>query len=220
MTTVRVEQLTCAVCGHRDRYTRLTSSNRFGAPDLDSRPPEMLRSTISLWVQACQVCGYCAPDVSQLPPPGAADLVRSKDYQTLLNSPDFPRLANEFLCWARLLEASDPVRAGWARLHAAWVCDDAGNQPAAGACRLQAAELWQRVLAAGARLLADIGTDYALLADLLRRAGQFEAAEAVCERGLAQDPEQPVHAILKFQRVLSTRRDTARYTVAQALDVQ
>lgn len=220
MTTIRDKQLTCAVCGHSNRHTVLTSSNRFGAPDLDSRPPEMLRSTISYWIQTCPVCGYCAPDVSQPPPPGAPDLVHSEDYQTLLKSPDSPRLANRFLCWATLLDASDPVRAGWARLHAAWACDDAGNEMAGRSCRLQAVETWQRALNAGARLLPEAGEDYAMLTDLLRRAGQFEAAEAVCRKGLAQAPQQPVRAILEFQRGLLARRDTACYTVAEALGTQ
>jgi len=220
MTTIGTRQLTCAVCGHTDRFTVLASSNRFGAPDLDSRPPEMLRSTIRLWIQTCPVCGYCAPDVSQPPPPGAADLVRSSAYQALLNRPDMPRLANQFLCWASLQDVSDPVRAGWARLHAAWACDDAGNQTAARACRLQAAEIWQRALDTGAQLLPETGADYALLTDLLRRAGQFEAAQAMCEKGLAQTPGQPVHAILKFQQILLARQDTACYSVAEALGTQ
>jgi hypothetical protein len=65
MTTFAESGKNCFVCGETNKYIELTSSNRFGAPDLDTRPPEMMRSTIYSWIQACPYCDYCAPDISE-----------------------------------------------------------------------------------------------------------------------------------------------------------
>lgn len=37
----------CAVCGKESEQITLASTNTFGSPDLDLRPPEMKRSTMS-----------------------------------------------------------------------------------------------------------------------------------------------------------------------------
>ena len=46
----------CAVCGAMHEYRILTSTNAFGSPDLDLRPPMMKRGTMHLWVQECPSC--------------------------------------------------------------------------------------------------------------------------------------------------------------------
>jgi hypothetical protein len=57
MTTLYREKSRCAVCGIATEYTSIGSTNAFGSPDLDTRPPEMQRSTIFAWVQRCPECG-------------------------------------------------------------------------------------------------------------------------------------------------------------------
>ena len=64
MSTMHEFHRTCAVCGATHRYRILTSTNAFGSPDLDLRPPQMKRGTMPLWVQECPSCGYTAEDVS------------------------------------------------------------------------------------------------------------------------------------------------------------
>lgn len=75
-----------------NQYTDIGSTNEFGSPDLDTRPPEMRRSTIFAWVQRCPQCGYCACDVSKAPSQAEA-LVRSSEYIRQLSDSIYPELA-------------------------------------------------------------------------------------------------------------------------------
>ena len=55
----------CYVCGKMSEQMVLVSTNQFGYPDLDLRPPEMERSTMDWWIEECPHCGYVAPDLSE-----------------------------------------------------------------------------------------------------------------------------------------------------------
>jgi hypothetical protein len=89
MTTLHKQKIECAVCGTETEYTGIGSTSAFGSMDLDTRPPELERSTIFAWVQRCPECGYCASDVSQAPR-HAASLVRSSEYVEQLIDPTYP----------------------------------------------------------------------------------------------------------------------------------
>lgn len=65
MTTTVPHHSVCGVCGGISEQTGLQSTNAFGSPDLDLRPPEMERSTMCYWVQTCPQCGYCASDIAE-----------------------------------------------------------------------------------------------------------------------------------------------------------
>ena len=46
MTTVDEAKRKCALCGETSTHIEVMSTNTFGGvPDLDTRPPEMMRST-------------------------------------------------------------------------------------------------------------------------------------------------------------------------------
>ncbi|HEU4322641.1 MAG TPA: hypothetical protein VFS21_05785 [Roseiflexaceae bacterium] len=213
MTKLYQENKTCAVCGVAGSYTEIGSSNRFGAPDLDTRPPEMLRSTIAYWLHRCPACGYCAPDIDQAQP-GVAALVSAPGYQAQSQDPAHSELANRFLCWALIQEQlGDHSGAGWSRLRAAWVCDDERRREAAVACRRNAAETLLRARAQGESFIDGQGGEEALLADLLRRSGQFERAVATCQDGLAREPEPPLRQILLFQQARALAEDGEWYTM-------
>ena len=64
MTTRGSSMVTCSRCGTASRLPFIGSTNRMGAPDLDVRPPSMLRETIDCWIQDCTACGYAATDIS------------------------------------------------------------------------------------------------------------------------------------------------------------
>jgi hypothetical protein len=57
----------CHVCGKASPQFGIGSTNAYGYADLDSRPPEMRRSTIGYWVHRCPVCGCCAADLETAP---------------------------------------------------------------------------------------------------------------------------------------------------------
>lgn len=66
MTRMQKAAVTCLVCQTESSHTVLLSSNTFGGlPDIDGRPPSMLRGTMDLWVQRCPLCGYCATDLGR-----------------------------------------------------------------------------------------------------------------------------------------------------------
>ena len=185
MTTTCERTRKCTVCGEKSEHTEWRSTNAFGSHDLDTRPPEMERSTIRMWVQTCPSCGYCAPTISRRIK-GASEIVFSDLYQRQLNSPEFPRLVNAFLCHSLLEEHRGKYgEAGWSGIYAAWACDDAGLEIGAKKCRWRAGELLKKALERGQRFGEQRGAEEALLVDLLRRSSQFEEALKICNEGLS-----------------------------------
>ena len=73
MTIIRDIETECSVCGETTEQPVLMSTNSWGYPDLDLRPPEMQRATMHVWIQECPHCGYVAGDLSD-------ELEISKDY--------------------------------------------------------------------------------------------------------------------------------------------
>lgn len=218
MTTFANVQRTCAVCGHTAEHTVLMSTSAFGAPDLDTRPPPLARLTLPMQIQACPACGYCAPDVSEALPEAAAEVARP-EYQAQLRQPDFPYLANLFLCWSRIAEAAGRyAEAGWAVVRAAWACDDEGPSRAGAAvkCRDRAIVLFEQARQQREPFAHEPGAEEAILADLLRRSGRFDEAQTMAEAGLARQPPSTMARILHYQRRLCQRRDTAAHTVEEA----
>lgn len=218
MTTEQRENLCCALCGEENEYRVIGSTNSFGQPDLDTRPPEMERSTLFALVQRCPDCGYCAPDIS-VPSAIAKTVVSGDEYRRQLNDPAFPVLANTFLCKALLgREIGNLATATWGHIHAAWACDDANQVAQASKCRRGAAELLVLAEAEGQRVCDQDGLSTAILVDLLRRAGEIERARKVLARPLTADVDDVITLILKFQAVLLDRNDLGCHTVAEALD--
>ena len=187
MTTLFKEEETCFVCGKSSEHTVLGSTNAFGSPDLDLRPPPMKRSTIRHWVQRCPFCGYCAASISE-GPEAAKRIVTSSGYGEQLAAA-FPALANQFLCWS-LIQAADGEEAGaaMAALHAAWICDDERATAKADICRRKAIAQFTNARAKGQQFAEDGAAETLLLVDLYRRTGQFEQVEAICEEELARHP--------------------------------
>jgi hypothetical protein len=217
MTTIARVSRNCAICRTVSSQIVLGSTNAFGPSDLDTRPAEMLRSTLPYWIERCPACGFCAPDISK-PQEGAAGIVRTPAYQEQLRDPGFPALANSFLCHALLLEhAARYSDGGWAAVHAAWACDDEGS-PAASRCRERAVLLFRMAREQGQAVAAQPGADEAVLTDLLRRSGHDGEAMAACRDGLAMDPEPLIAAVLRFQQALIGRGDRKPHTISDAME--
>jgi hypothetical protein len=217
MTSLRKEKVKCAVCGKRSEIMALASTNQFGTPDLDLRPPEMARSTISLWVHRCPDCGYCASRLDE----GEANLrefLRGRGYQAQLTDSQAPRLAASFLCRSMIDEANGNLaEATWALIHAAWACDDADNEVAARACRGKAADMLVRAEAQGQPICQLPEEGWAVLVDLLRRAGKMPEAREAAESNRAAVAAGQVLQVLDFQRELILRQDTRCHTLEEAL---
>ncbi len=205
----------CAVCGKISEHIEILSTNASGSPDLDTRPPEMERSTIDTWIQTCPLCGYCAPNISKrskkLP-----EIVHGDSYQQQLNNKDFPKLANAFLCFSLIQEnIGKYARAGWSAIHAAWSCDDEGFVDGAKKCREKAVILLQKAKETSQSFDRQTGGEEAIMVDLLRRSGQFEVAIKICDDGLKKGPKKIISDILQFQKILISKCDTTGHTIAE-----
>ena len=138
MTTIVPKTVTCAVCGRKSEVSIICSTNAFGSPDLDLRPPEMQRSTMGLWVQECPYCHYAASDLQE-PYEGAADRLTAADYLDCSKLEQLPESARKFYRYHLLrLEQADWEGAFSGALWTAWCCDDAGDDKNAARLRCEA----------------------------------------------------------------------------------
>ncbi|MBN1147558.1 MAG: hypothetical protein JXA78_09890 [Anaerolineales bacterium] len=217
MTTLIQQSRQCLVCDAINEYVEVVSTNQLGNPDLDTRPPEMLRSTIPYWIQCCPSCGYCAPQVS-VGPEEAREIVRSNAYLKQLGDPSYPPLADHFLCWAMIQEACGELAdAGWACVHAAWACDDEGASMGASLCRMKAIEHFLQARRRGARFAEPAGVEDVLLADLYRRCGEFERAVTMVQVGVLKRPAETLRKVLYYQVKLVMQCDAAKHTIDEVL---
>ncbi len=118
-----------------------------------------------------------------------------------------------------LLNANDPQVAGFALLHAAWLCDDGGwGEKGAVEYRCQAADLLLTLLP-----LKDEAKHASLgvtTVDVLRRASRFAEAQALAEtlrslKAVSTDPT--LSAILKLQDRLCEAQDVDGHSVDDAV---
>jgi hypothetical protein len=220
MTTLRRDTARCGVCGEDNVFHVINSTNSMGSADLDTRPPEMQRSTMSMWVQRCTGCGYCAAKVGEARPE-AATAVKRQSYKDQLKNPAYPELTNTFLCKAMVDRASNEYAAAfWATVFAAWACDDMDRSDQALICRQQAIELLDQVKEHGQQVSKQTGVTTTLRVDLLRRAGRFEEAMKVAEAWDAEDEGDAIDCILDFQCDLIEIRDRGCHTVAEAYEAE
>ncbi|MBM3153606.1 MAG: hypothetical protein FJZ96_15620 [Chloroflexi bacterium] len=177
----------------------------------------MKRSTLQYWIRRCPSCGYCAPQVSQGDGKTAA-IVKGEVYRQQLADPAYPELANSFLGQAMIQEdAGNHAEAGWAALHAAWVCDDL-KPPMASFCRSKAIQLFQGAMETGETISEETGVAEAVMADLYRRTGEFEKAQMVCLSALFKPLPELITQVLTFQKSLTEKQDEGCHTVGQAVE--
>lgn len=200
----------CAVCGEQSRQEVLSSTSRFGSPDLDLRPPQMMRSTMYWWIQDCPRCGYVAKDIADATPIDV-EWLTSQEYVTCSGIDFHAQLAKLFYRQHLIaVKANNIDTAFHALLHAAWDCDDRGDDENACRCRKLALELIDRLLDKKANdNLCVVKTD------LLRRAGLFD--ELRRQYSDMHFDDETLSRIVAFQLERAAQGDTARYTVAQAL---
>ena len=208
----------CASCGTETEITKFLSTHSIGSGDLDMRSAGMHGLILSAQVQRCPGCGYCASDVSVVYPDAQA-VISSQEYRDQLNDPAYPELANSFLCQAILLDRAlrnNHVESAWARIKAAWVCDDSNHSDPAIACRRRA-EISLAV--AEARNLNPAVQDeknVAIRVDLLRRSKQVYAARKLISDRRGKITDDLIKCILGFQSELLDKNDFSRHTIAEA----
>ena len=211
MTTVFSETVECSVCGHETEQWIMGSTNAFGTPDLDLRPPEMQRSTMDYWVQECENCHYVSDSISD-PCPVPMAYIRSEGYLNCDGHAFKSELARSFYRHHKIqMLAGNTEGAFDALLYAAWVCDDLMDKAQAKAMRELCIPLATFLISKKKKKRDNL---LLIRADLLRRAGRFDELLAAYENVRFND--DVMNQVLAFQFLKAKERDDACYTVEQA----
>lgn len=220
MTTMIEVDTICGDCGKKSEQMELTSTSAYGSSDLDTRPPEVRRSTIHTWVERCPHCGYCSSDISNASEP-IRSIIHSPIYRSQLDDPEFPGLANSFLCKALIeTRVGKLANAAWSTVNAAWVCDDAGRETSARICRQKAVHLMRKSWLQNKKIAKQKGADIAIAVDLLRRSGQFKEALDLINSNKNKKKEPIIENVLVFEEELILRSDDMVHTVTEAEEKQ
>jgi len=209
MTFPLIRNVVCSVCGTEVETHGLASTNTFGSMDLDTRPPEMMRSTMRMWIQSCPTCGYVAGDLAD-PCPVPKEFLESDAYRSFVD--DAPKLAlcANFLKKARIAEQAENYAAAEDDyLCAAWCADDGEDAYWSTEARLLTLSMIEK---SGSDADENVS---ALKADLLRKTGQFE--RLIAEYESKRFSEDILTKIVAFQIAKAKERDMKTYTVDDAL---
>ncbi|MBD3350942.1 MAG: DUF2225 domain-containing protein [Candidatus Lokiarchaeota archaeon] len=217
MTTLANRKVICGNCGTKTNVTVVASTNSMGSPDLDTRPPQMERSTMKYWVQRCPYCGYCGSDLSQTI---LIDIVMESTYQNQLNNTDFPRLGNSFICQSMILERLEKYnKAGWASLRAAWTCDDAKKIESAILARKRAINLFLKASKENQTPMKQKGGFELMLAELYRRTKQFDKGLKYLEDNLSNRKlrkfQKIIQKLIKAERELMKKKDDKCHQISE-----
>ena len=201
----------CSVCGEESQQIEIGSTNAFGSPDLDLRPPEMQRSTMQVWVQECPNCGYVAADLEDEAAISEAWL-QSEEYIRKTSVEFESPLSLKFFKQSVICEKSGDYRgAFFAILHAAWDCDDNMDVENARLCRKEALRIFPLMPELAETKMKEI----VMRADIMRRAGLFsEVIDEYSDKPLDDDT---LNKVIQFQIDRSENQDDRCYTVEMAL---
>lgn len=217
MTTFGFQDITCAHCGAVSNQQILTSTNTFGSPDLDLRPPEMQRSTMDFWLQECPACGFVSSELDDAEE-GIRDILATDAYQSLLTSERSGKPASRFLRRSlideklgRFASAAEQI------LCAAWAADDEGTSSAAE-YRSRSADLFLMAIEAMPREAGETITLRTRVVDILRRSERWEEAIGIATVLLAEhDLDPTIRSVVEFGRSLAQNHDASAHTVQDAV---
>ena len=206
MTTLFSNSKKCGYCKKTVRVIELSSTNAFGSPDLDFRPPPMKRSAILRALQCCEHCGYAAWDLE-------TTVQKSDELSDLLSEKiDFSDRSQVFERAAKIarLNSANKERSNYLYLCAAWSADDAADIPRAQAMR-------KNILAVFPADLPQRPEQMLQWIDIARRAGEWDTARELLEKFKAYTVDQKLKNIAQFQSKLLDEKDTECHTIEEAL---
>ena len=194
-------------------FSVLGSTSAFGASDLDTRPPEMKRSTMCYWLQTCPECGYAAGQVSN----------RSSIDRTFLDSKPYKmcdglnftsNLSKAFYRHYLIMMADEnKSEAFFALLHASWACDDSKDIQNASNVRGKAIEIADGLLKQRNFNQKDVVS--LIRADIMRRVCRFEELLELYDNMNYDD--DLLNKIVDFQRELARRKCSNCLSVKDAV---
>lgn len=209
MSTFRSVSKMCSVCGTMSDHTVICSTNTFGSPDLDLRPPEMKRSTMVYWPEQCPQCGFVAYDIAKRTPV-SREWLSEKRYITCEGHNFLSSLAVKFYkIYLIAKETGNNSDAFNALMSAAWACDDCNDYKNARLCRsllLPCLDVEIKNTPQRADTLSVIK------ADVLRRAGLFD--QVVAEYTNCTFGDETLTKICEFQVEKARQGDAGCYRVS------
>jgi hypothetical protein len=207
----------CCVCGEISNEAVIASTNGFGSDDLDTRPPEMERSTIEFWIHRCPSCGYCSPDISKSSD-NTKEIVGSKEYKEIIEGNERPVIAASFLALSYEREKQyNYAGAAWNAIHAAWFCDDKEDAEGSIACRKQAVYLIEKANEHKQKLSDKEGASEVITIDLMRRSGMYQEALKLAERIKQKNIDENLVLVIEYEEKLITQKDLSAHTVSEVL---
>ena len=217
MTTMQEIEVECCICRKTSTHMGIASTNSFGSPDLDTRPPEMQRSTIYYWIQRCPSCGYCSSDLS-ICSDNVREILESEEYQDIINDKSIPDEAVSFLALSYEKQRSHQYSdSAWRAIHAAWICDDNGNDEAARKCRKKALYLIQKGEDKSQKIADQEGASEAITIDLMRRAGLFEQAMEMVEKTKEIKMEAIISQVIRYEKELTNLKDVDSHRISDVV---
>jgi hypothetical protein len=208
MTSFVFEEFVCGVCGTKAEFTVLASSISFGdSADLDLRPNGLLEPA-PLRLHQCRRCRYTAPNI-EVADDGAREVVDSERYKQLTMNPEWG-FARDYLLFALIAgKTGDQIGVALASQHASWTLED--RRPlVANRLRRKAVFHFKRI--PGGILYDSIGLLEVVMADLLRRSGEFAKVPPVCQQGLSKSPGLQIRNALVAESQFSLDQDSNRHT--------
>ena len=211
MTQIHNIEMECSVCGESSPQPVLMSTNTMGYPDLDLRPAEMQRSTMSTWVLECPNCGYVSghlDDEAKV----SRDFLKSEEYIGCDGHEFKGRLSRLFYKnYLIAKESENPMGCFLNLQRCAWDCDDHDDENAIS-IRKKAIDYIDGLIG-----LDDESKNNLLVikSDLLRRSGQFD--RLVEEYSNLVIGEEILDKIINFQIEKANEKDTNCYTVEDVI---
>ena len=205
MTTFFNSLKQCGCCGKKVSVRELGSTNSFGSPDLDLRPPEMQRSAMLRRIQCCEHCGYVAWDLEEsVRQTAELKKVLSESIDNYDDAQIFERAAK-----IAQLNGSDEEDVTFLYLCSAWCADDEKSTEQSVLMRKKILEICDLSAVTDPERLLQ-------LIDIARRAGEFETACKLLEQFNKGEAEEPLlEDIARFQEKLLKDNDTSCYTVEE-----
>ena len=215
MTNMTQIEMKCSVCGKTSEQPVILSTNNFGYPDLDTRPPEMYRSTMNTWILECPHCGYVAKNLEEELKINE-DYLKSNKYKTC-NGINFKSDLSKNFYKRYLIESenSEDINAYFALLYCAWTCDDSEDLENSKFTRQLAIELADKIIKDNKNSNDDVENLIVMKADLLRRTGEFNQLIKDYEKLTLKD--ELLNKIIKFQVEKAYEKDNKCYTVEEVL---
>ena len=210
MSTFRKIKKCCAVCGNEAEYNVIMSSNSMGCMDLDTRPPQMMRSTLPYQIEICKSCYYANIDIEEISTVNIKNIMKMKEYQDISDLSISNTSIAYLLSGLIYYEIGDYEKSAFLYLKAAWTLDDAHNIALSTIARVRSYRSFSKYLESEDNINYRI-----IIVDLFRRCKSFDSAISAAEELLKIVNDEFLRKILLYPIKLSKAEDSSCHTVGE-----